>query len=169
MNQIDQCSALVTGVTGSALTQASFDTTITTLSASSVSTLKFTTSQMLQPNDMLKVVFPSAFILDNLVLCFTFIGSNINSSSIQSRIGNTLITSIPLSSSQTSAVITFTFNNVTTPPSTLTTEAFLVQTIRNNYVIETVSCCAYTGTAGTLTAVITANSYLAGTTTQYTF
>lgn len=169
MKQIDECSVMVTGVTASTLTQSSFNTALSSLSTSSVGTLKFTTSQILQPNDMLQIVFPAAFTLSQLVSSFIIIGSNINSASILSRVGSTVITSIPISGSQSSAVITFTFNNVTTPPSSLPTETFVVSTIRNNYAIERVSCCSYTATAGSLTASVGASSYLAGTTTQYTF
>lgn len=167
--QIDKCSAMVTGVTAATLSQVTFSTNLSSLSSSSVGTIQFTTSQTLQPNDQLKVVFPTAFKLTQFTSCFMFVANSIKSATIQSVSGNTVLVSIPTNSSLSAAVIKYTFNNVTAPPSTLTTEALVVQTIRNGYTIEGVSCCPYTATAGALTATITVNSYLAGNTVDYTF
>lgn len=134
-SEIDQCSVLVTGVTPSSLSQVTYTTVSSSVSTSTVSTLKFTTTKILQVNDHMRITFPSTFDLSQLVNSFMIIGSVINSASIASNASNVVTTTIPITVAQSPSSITFTFSNVTTPPSILPTSNFIVSTLRNGYAI----------------------------------
>lgn len=139
-------------------------------STSSTASIRFTTSKMLQPNDRLKVVFPTGFSLNQLLSSFLFVGSNTSSCSIFSKSGQTVVINITLNSNQAaSSLMLFTFNNLITPPSALQTPNIEISTMRSGYAIETVSCCPFTAVPASLPATVTADSLLAGSTTAYTF
>lgn len=145
----------MTGVTAGSLTSQNFLMNSTTVNSRGQATIQFKLSTSIVATDTITITFPSGFILS-----VTNVTLTVGNRQILNPVVNGQVLSFAAGTSATQGtVMGVLVTTVINPPEAIAQTAFAISTLRNNYLIDTLSdTLSYTATASTLTGTLSSSS-----------